>query len=105
MTTKKQRQKQMRGFFAALRMTVVEVKTTGLFRSTMCLRTSTRWGVIGSGAMTVSANATEAARESQMYQQAKVAVVGASDVVLDDVVLRALKPGRRWNIEVWGGDG
>jgi hypothetical protein len=55
----------------------------------------TLW-VTGSGTMTVSASATEAARESQMYQQAKVAVVvGASDVMLDEVVLRVLKPGEK----------
>jgi hypothetical protein len=59
----------------------------------------TLW-VTGSGDMTVPANVTEAARQSQMYQQAKVAVVvGESDVVLDEVVLRALKPGEKmeWN--------
>jgi hypothetical protein len=55
----------------------------------------TLW-VVGSGDMTVPANVTEAARESQIYQQAKVAVVvGGSDVVLDEVVLRALKPGEK----------
>jgi hypothetical protein len=53
-------------------------------------------GVIGFDDMTVSANVTGAERELPMYQQAKVAVVvGASDVVLDDVVLRALKPGEK----------
>jgi hypothetical protein len=53
-------------------------------------------GVIGFDDMTVSANVTGAERESQMYQQAKVAVVvGESDVVLGEVVLRALKPGEK----------
>jgi hypothetical protein len=53
-------------------------------------------GVTGFDNVTVSANVTGAERESPMYQQAKVAVaVGESDVVLDEVVLRALKPGEK----------
>jgi hypothetical protein len=49
---------------------------------------------------TVGANATEAPRVLQNYQQAKVAVVvGGTDVVLDEVVLTALKSGEKmeWN--------
>jgi hypothetical protein len=52
--------------------------------------------VLGFPDMTVPANTTDAPQVLRNYQQAKVAVVvGGSDVVLDEVVLTAFKPGEK----------
>jgi hypothetical protein len=75
---------------------LVGIEADGSFEIDYVPSGSYTLGVIGFDNMTVSANVTGAERELPMYQQAKVAVVvGASDVVLDDVVLTALKPGEK----------
>jgi hypothetical protein len=52
--------------------------------------------VLGSDDMAVPADSTEVPRQPKLYHQAKVpVVVGASDVVLGDVMLVLLKPGEK----------